>query len=242
MLSPHTVKSFDLELQRLERTIVSMGKLVAAQLADALGAITGNIPELVHDISAHDALIDDLAREVDALTLQMLALRQPLALDLRAIIAALRISIDLERIGDYAANLAKRATDLQCVPLATPIQAIVTMGHVALQMIQDSLTAYRKLDSDKAIDIWCRDHRIDQEYTILLRALHAAMLAHPDSITACTHLLFAARGIERIGDHLTNIAEHIFFLVKGVPLQQPSVQAAACGRRGNLPSRTGSGQ
>lgn len=242
MLSPHTVKSFDLELQRLERTIVSMGKLVAAQLADALGAITGNTPELVHDISAHDALIDDLAREVDALTLQMLALRQPLALDLRAIIAALRISIDLERIGDYAANLAKRATDLQRVPLATPIQAIVTMGHVALQMIQDSLTAYRKLDSDKAIDIWCRDHRIDQEYTILLRALHAAMLAHPDSITACTHLLFAARGIERIGDHLTNIAEHIFFLVKGVPLQQPSVQAAACSHRGNLPSRTGSGQ
>jgi len=238
MLSPHTVKSFDLELQRLERTLVSMGKLVAVQLDEALKAITGGQPGLIQDIEAHDARIDHLAREVDGLTLEMLALRQPLALDLRAVIAALRISIDLERIGDYAASIAGRSRDLRRVHLEKPIQTIENMGNMALKMLRDSLDAYREQNSEIAVDIWHRDHFIDHEYTTLLHELHAAMLAEPDSIAACTHLLFAARGIERVGDHITNIAEHIYFLVEGGPLQQPSVRQAGQHYEASIPRGT----
>jgi phosphate transport system protein len=242
MLSAHTVKSFDLELQRLERTLGSMGKLVAVQLDEALKAITSGHHKHDQDIDAHDARIDHLAREVDGLTLEMLALRQPLALDLRAIIASLRISIDLERIGDYAANLAKRSRDLRQIHLEKPIQAIVKMGNMALKMLQDSLDAYHEQNSEIAVDIWHRDHFIDHEYTSLLHEMHDAMLAEPDSIAACTHLLFAARGIERVGDHITNIAEHIYFLVEGGPLQQRTVRQAGQNQEEGMPRRTSNGR
>lgn len=219
-LSPHTVKAYDRELRRLDHAILAMGKLVLAQLGNALEAITTGNRWLAHETAGDDVRIDRLAQEIDRLTLELLALRQPMALDLRTVVAALKISIALERIGDYAANIAGRTAELQQVRLESALQGIVHMGQMALGMIGDSLDAYHHLDSAKAIDVWHRDGSIDEAYTALLAKLHDAMIAQTDNISACTHLLFVARGIERIGDHVTNIAEQVYFLVEGAPFQQ----------------------
>jgi phosphate transport system protein len=225
-LFPHTVKAYDRELRRLDQAILAMGKLVLAQLGNALEAITTGNRWLARETAGNDARIDRLAQEIDKLTLELLALRQPMALDLRTVVAALRISIDLERIGDYAANIAGKTADLQQVRLESALQTIAQMGQMALGMIGDSLDAYNHLDSAKAVDVWHRDGAIDEAYTGLLAMLQDAMITQPDNIIACTHLLFVARGLERIGDHVTNIAEHVYFLVEGSPFQQSTAHQA----------------
>lgn len=223
-LAPHTVKAYDRELGRLDHAILAMGKLVLAQLGNALEAITTGNRWLARETAGSDVRIDRLAQEIDRLTLELLALRQPMALDLRTVVAALRISIDLERIGDYAANIAGRTEDLKQIRMEPALQAIAQMGQMAQGMIRDGLDAYRRLDSNKAVDVWGRDAAIDKAYTALLVTLQEAMIAQPETISACTHLLFVARGIERIGDHVTNIAEHVYFLVEGSAFQQPDAR------------------
>lgn len=219
----HTVRSFEDELNQLTNVVVRMGGLAEAQLAGAIHGVVRRDSDLASRVVASDARIDEMEQEVHALTVRMLALRQPVADDLRAIVAALKISADIERIGDYAANVAKRALVLNQVPPVSPVSAVPLMGKLVQEIINDVLDAYVEGDVDKAIAVWHRDEEVDELHTSLFRELVTYMMEDPRNITACTHLMFIAKNIERIGDHATNIAETIHFQVTGkaLPNQRP---------------------
>ncbi len=220
MASEHVVKSFEEELKRLYSLISRMGGLAETQLADAIRAVTDRDSELAAEVVEGDPKVDDLEREIDDLALKVLALRQPMASDLRSILSALKISAELERIADYAANVAKRSIALNQVAPIRPVHAIPRMGQVVKEMIKDVLDAYVNGDVDKAVRVWNRDEELDEMYSSLFRELLTYMMEDPRNITAATHLLFIAKNIERIGDHTTNVAEMIYFQVKGVPLRE----------------------
>jgi phosphate transport system protein len=218
-MSEHTVKSYDEELSRLSGIISRMGGLAEAQLAGALQALVDRDAELAARVIAGDARIDDLETEVQSFTVRLLALRQPMAVDLRHIVAALKISGELERIGDYAANVAKRSLVLANQPGLEAVARLAQLGVLVQAMVKDVLDAFADLDVDKAVAVWRRDEEADEVHDGLFRELIAAMMDDPRVITAGTHLLFMAKNIERIGDHATNIAEVIHFLIKGVTIQ-----------------------
>jgi phosphate transport system protein len=151
----------------------------------------------------------------------LLALRQPVAQDLRAIVGALKISGELERIGDYAANVAKRALVLNQLPPVRATNAVAHLGRLVQEIIKDTLDAYGDRDADKALSVWNRDQEVDDLYTSMFRELVTYMMEDPRNITACTHLMFIGKNIERIGDHATNIAEIIHFEIFGAPIRAP---------------------
>ena len=215
MVADHTVKSFDEELKRLNQVISQMGGLVEAQIQAAVDALVKRDAEAAAKVVRDDARIDELEQQVSSLTLRLLALRQPMAVDLRQIVSALKISSDLERIGDYAANVAKRSTALNVLPPLPHVSGLQAIGVLAVQQVRDVMTAYRDSDIELAQRVRARDAEIDVAYTALFRELLTYMMEDARSITACTHLLFMAKNIERIGDHATNIAENVWFLVKG---------------------------
>ncbi|WP_420563215.1 phosphate signaling complex protein PhoU [Thalassobaculum sp.] len=219
MSDSHIVSSFDEELDGLRSAISRMGGLVEAQLANAVQAIAKRDDALAGRCIEADKDIDDLEDQVEALTLRMLALRQPVAHDLRQILSALKISHDLERMGDYATNVAKRASALSQLPEVGPINGIARMGRLTHRIITDVLDAYNQRDVERAMVAWQRDEEIDQMYTSLFRELLTYMMEDPRNITACAHLLFVAKNIERIGDHATNIAETVYFEETGRRLQ-----------------------
>ncbi len=218
MSSDHIVKSFDGELKALNETILRMGGLAEAQLADAITAIVQRDAELASDTMREDIKIDALETEVDQMAVRLLALRQPMAKDLRSVLAALKISGAIERIGDYAANVAKRAIILADAPPMRPVNGIPRMARMAQRMIKDVLDAYTEGDAEKAKAVWLRDAEVDDLYNSLFREVLTYMMEDPRNITPCTHLLFIAKNIERIGDHTTNMAEIIYFMVVGTPL------------------------
>jgi phosphate transport system protein len=219
-LPEHTVKSYDEELNQMTGTILRMGGMVEQQLAEAITALVKRDPELAARVIQDDKPVDRLEHEVDHLVMRLLALRQPMAVDLRLITASLKISSDLERIGDYAANVAKRAGALSQVEPMRPVVVIPRMSLIVQGMIKDVLDAYMGRDVDKALDVWRRDEEVDEIYNSLFRELLTYMMEDPRHITPCTHLLFIAKNIERMGDHATNIAETISFLVTGTPLDE----------------------
>ena len=219
MVSEHTVKSYDDELKNLNQTIAQMGGLAEAQLQSAIEALVRRDSDLAAQVVQSDARIDALEHQIANMTVRMLALRQPMAQDLREVVAALKISSDLERIGDYAANVAKRAIALSHTPPIQPAAGIPRMARLAQQIIKDVLDAYIEHDADKALEVWQRDEEVDEMYTSLFRELLTYMMEDPRNITPCTHVLFIAKNIERIGDHATNIAELIHFLVLGRPIE-----------------------
>jgi phosphate transport system protein len=196
-----------------------MGALVEAQIGDAILSVTERDSTLATEVISNDVNIDQLEREIDDLSVKVMALRQPVAVDLRAVLAALRISGDFERIGDYAVNVAKRAIALNQMTRIRPVNAIPGMGRVATYMIRDVLDAYINSDVEKAIAVWNRDEELDEMYSSLFRVLLTYMMEDARNITPATHLLFIAKNIERVGDHVTNIAERIYFLVNGSPLR-----------------------
>jgi len=220
MASEHIIKSYDEELRRLDNTITQMGGLAESQLAAAIEAVARRDSLVATRAVERDVEIDDLDREVETLVVRLLALRQPMARDLRQIVASLKISADLERIGDYAANVAKRSLALSLTPPVRPVYAIPRMGSFCQQMVKDILDAYVARDADRALSVWLRDEELDEMYTGLFRELLTYMIEDPRNITACTHLLFMAKNLERIGDLTTNIGETIYFFVHGVPLTQ----------------------
>lgn len=215
----HIVTSYEQELTRLRSAISEMGGRVEVQLTDAIRAISRRDAALAARCQAADASIDAMEDEIEELTLRMIALRQPVARDLRSILAALRISHDLERMGDYATNVAKRASALIRLPEVGPINGIARMGRLAHLVIKDVLDAYTENDVERAVNAWRRDEEIDQMYTSLFRELLTYMMEDPRNITPCAHLLFVAKNIERIGDHATNIAETIYFEETGSRLE-----------------------
>jgi phosphate transport system protein len=218
MVSEHIIKSYDEELRRLDNAITQMGGLAETQLANAIEAVVKRDSRLAADVVEADARVDELEQDIESLALRLLALRQPMAVDLRQILAALKTASDLERIGDYATNVAKRSIVLNQSPPVKPAFSIPRMGRLGQVMIKDVLDAYVERDADKALLVWARDEELDEMYTSLFRELLTYMIEDARNITACTHLLFMAKNIERIGDHATNIAETLYFMVHGTPL------------------------
>jgi len=220
MSSEHIIKSYDEALKSLKTQILEMGALASRQLTTAIDAVIRRDSGLAAQVVGGDAELDRMEREVSALVLRTLALLQPMAVDLREIVAALKISADLERIGDYAANIGKRAIVLNQAPPIQPTLALARMSRLAEKQIANVLEAFDTRDTRKALIVWTQDEELDEMTSGLFRELITYMMEDPRSITPATHLLFLAKNIERIGDHVTNIAESVYFLVEGTYLAE----------------------
>ncbi|TYT25380.1 phosphate signaling complex protein PhoU [Luteimonas viscosa] len=210
----HIVKSYDEERQRLIGEILRMGEMAASQLEAALDVVERRDDKAAARIIANDEEIDLLEQEVSQ-DVMKLALRGPLARDLREILAALRIASDIERIGDYAANVAKRSTALNAAPPLPHTRGLNTLGQLVVRQIRDVLAAFASSDAEAAQRVRAQDAEVDTLYTGLFRELLTYMMEDARAITPCTHLLFMAKNLERVGDHATNIAENVWFLVHG---------------------------
>jgi len=198
---------------------MTTGKTIRVRdLASARSGDKGNHANI--GVVANDEAIDALEHEVSTDVLRLLALRQPMARDLREVYAALRISADIERIGDYAANVAKRSMALNLVTPVPPAQSLPALAKLANDLVREAVQSYRERDAERALAVRNRDVDLDAQYTALFRELLTYMAEDPKQITACTHLLFMAKNIERIGDHATNIAENTWFLVHGEPIAE----------------------
>ena len=216
MDTEHIVRSYDDELNHLQHMIAEMGGLAEMQLARAINALTKFDAEAASEIVATDERIDALDDGIDEFAVRLIAKRQPMASDLRTIITGLKVSTNLERIGDYAKNIAKRTMTISASPgLRGPITTIARMADLVQDMIKNALDAYIARDADKADDVCKRDQEVDQIHSALFRELLTYMMEDPRNITACTHLLFIAKNIERIGDHVTNVAEQVHYMVHG---------------------------
>ena len=210
----HIVKSYDEEQHAVAAEILRMGEIAASQLEAALDVVERRDDQAARHIVGNDEVIDALESRTSH-DVMHLALRGPMARDLRVILASLRIPTDLERIGDYAANVAKRSIVLNGVPPVPHASGLRPLGQLAVRQVRDAMAAYRDNDADKALQVRARDAEIDAAYTALFRELLTYMMEDPRNITACTHLLFMAKNLERVGDHATNIAENVWFLARG---------------------------
>jgi phosphate transport system protein len=218
-MTEHTIKAFDADLQDLARMVAEMGGLAEKQISDAIDALDHRNADKARKIVADDARIDALQREIEEKTILTIARRQPMAIDLREIVAALRVSNDLERIGDLAKNIAKRvgALDTDFHPQQI-LRGVEHMAELVLTQIKDVLDAYARRDTVKAMAVWRGDEEVDAVNNSLFRELLTYMMEDPRNISFCIHLLFCAKNIERMGDHATNIAETVFYMVEGQTL------------------------
>lgn len=216
----HTLESYDAELDRLRSTLSEMAGLAEAQLGNAISALVSRDVEFAERVVEADARIDRMEIAAEAQTVEIIARRSPLADDLRELVAAIKIAGALERIGDYAKNIAKRTTVMvRNMPLRQ-VGVLPEMAAEARRMIVDVIDAFIARDSARALDVWSRDERVDMLYDSLFREMLTHMMEKPGLITACTHLLFIAKNIERVGDQATNIAELAFYVAEGRPLRE----------------------
>ncbi len=215
----HTVKSYDRELDTLERRIAEMGGIAEKMVIDCMDALSNADTVLAHQVVATDPRLDALQREIEDLAVSTIARRQPVAVDLRELIGAIRIAGDLERVGDLAKNIAKRTIKVGAearVPRA--IVGLKHMNEVATELMKDVLDAYAQRDAERAREVWERDVDLDALEDSVFRDLLTHMMEDPRNISFCAHLLFCSKNIERIGDHATNIAETVVYLVTGHPM------------------------
>ena len=217
----HIVRAFEEDLARLTSAVLEMGGLAERQVANAVRALVERDVELAASVIQSDRRVDELEEKIDQDVVRLLALRQPMAIDLRMIAMALKISNDLERMSDYAVSIAKRSQRLTEQPELKPLQQIPRIGQSCLAMIKDVLDAYVDRDADKATAVWNRDREVDEQYTSLFRELITYMLEDPRTISTCIDLLFIAKNLERIADHATNIAEKIVFIIYGNEINRP---------------------
>jgi phosphate transport system protein len=220
----HIIKSYDGELARLTGEIVRMGELAVTQLEAALDVIDRRDERAAQRVVENDEAIDQLEQEINHDVMRLLALRAPMAGDLRNVFAALRIAADIERIGDYAANVAKRSMPLSMVAPVAPTKGLGHLAELAATEVREVLLAYRDQDAERAYRVWKSDADLDEAYTGYFRQLLTYMMEDPRNITPCTHLLFMAKNIERIGDHATNIAENVWFQAHGEPLTKQRIK------------------
>ncbi len=217
----HILKGFDVDLQGLARMVTEMGGLAEKQVVEAIGALARLDTALAARVVAEDAKIDTLQHKIEERAVLVLARRQPMAVDLREIIAALRICNDLERIGDLAKNIAKRVNALAGgFQLANLMRGIERMADLVLTQLKDVLDSYARRDSAKAIAVWRGDDQVDAFNNSLFRELLTYMLEEPRNIGVCIHLVFCVKNIERIGDHATNIAETVYYMIEGQQLME----------------------
>jgi len=211
----HLVKSYGNELKRLHDMLAEMGGIVESQVALAAEAIMHRDSVAATRAVEEDPKVDALEREIEQFVIRLLALRQPMAGDLRQIVAGLKITGDLERIGDYAANVAKRSIVLGQYTLPYSLAGLAHMAHMVQDQLKSIIDALGSGDTDKAVEVWRSDRVVDDIYNALFRELITYMMEDPRNITPCTHLLFIAKNLERIGDHATNIAETVYYAVQG---------------------------
>jgi len=211
----HIVKSYEQELAQLRDMITRMGGMVESQLALATVAVVEGDGAAASRAVEQDPAVDAIEREAEAFVIRLLALRQPVASDLRQIVATLKITTDLERIGDYAANIAKRSIVLAQFNLPFSLSGLSQMARLVQENLKLVIDAIDLADPEKAVQVWRADQAVDDIYNALFRELITYMMEDPRNITPCTHLLFIAKNLERIGDHTTNIAETIYYAVEG---------------------------
>jgi phosphate transport system protein len=206
-----------------------MGGLAERQVADATRALVRRDTEMAAEVVSRDSQIDALEREIEAFCVRLLALRQPMAADLRVVIAAMKASNDIERIGDYAANAAKRAIVLASLPSIGSLNGFERMAHLVQENLKAAMDAFVNDDAEAAQRVWEADEPVDAIYNGIFRELLTFMMEDPRNITAATHMLFIAKNLERIGDHTTNIAERIFYAVRGdtLPEDRPKADQSA---------------
>jgi len=227
--SEHLVKSFDQDLKKLTDMLIRMGGMVENQVALAAEAVMDRNAEAATRTVADDVNVDALEHEVEQFVIRTLALRQPMAADLRFVVAGLKITGDLERIGDYAANVAKRSIVLGQFPAPYSLGGLSHMANLVQAQLKSIIDALGSADADKAVEVWRSDRAVDDIYNTIFRELITYMMEDPRNITPCTHLLFIAKNLERIGDHTTNIAETIYYAVKGevIPDVRPKGDTSA---------------
>ena len=213
-MTDHTVKSFGDQLETLSVLVAQMGGLAEAQLASAIEAIARRDSAAAERAVGGDARIDEMQAEIEERALKLLALRQPMAVDLRETLAAIKAAAELERIGDLAKNIAKRALVLNREPPLRLTQSLARMGKAAQNQLKQVLDSFSSRNADEAEAVWNRDGDIDEIYNSLFRELLTYMMEDPRTIGLCTHLLFIAKNIERSGDHCTNIAEIVYHMVR----------------------------
>lgn len=218
-MSNHITKAFDADLQELNRMVAEMGGLAEKEIAEAVHALTRRDSNLALTVIAADKQIDALQHEIEEKAVLTIARRQPMAVDLREVVGALRVANEIERIGDLAKNISKRVLDLNGeYPSLKLIRGVEHMGTLVLSQLKQVLDAYATRNIDDAMDVWKRDEEIDAMCVSLFRELLTYMMEDPRNITFCIHLLFSAKNIERMGDHATNIAETVHYMLKGEPL------------------------
>ena len=215
-MNEHIVKSYEDELNTLTADCARMGGLTEAQVADALEAVVKRDQALAESVVGRDERLDLLEADIERKAIRLIALRQPMANDLRKTVAAMKIASNLERCGDLAKNIAKRTMILnEAEPISPLTRSIERMGRLVAGRLKDVLDAYTGSDLDRALAVWSRDDEVDEHYNSLFRELLTYMMGDPRTITACAHLLFVAKNLERIGDHATNIAEIIHYEITG---------------------------
>jgi phosphate transport system protein len=215
-MAVHTVKAFDSEIGQLRGLIAEMGGLAEVAIADAIDSLINHDEAKAKLVVAGDARIDALEAEVDRLAVRVIALRAPMADDLRDVIAALKISGVVERIGDYAKNIAKRVPEMERMAKFEPLTLIPAMADIAQSMVRDVLNAYGARDAELSVEVINRDEKVDNFYNSIFRNLVAHMMENPSTISSAAQLLFVARNLERIGDHATNVAEMVYFAATGL--------------------------
>lgn len=227
MAQEHTVKAFDEDITRLRGLIAEMGGLAEVAISEGMDSLIRGSEELAAQVVARDKRIDALESEIDRLSVRIIALRAPMADDLREVVAALKIAGILERIGDYAKNIAKRAPQIERRKQLEPLTLIPAMAEVAGEMVHDVLTAYAARDPDLAREVIQRDEKVDAFYDSIFRNLVSHMMETPSTISSAAQLLFVARNLERIGDHATNVAEMVYYAATGDYLTDRDEAAAA---------------
>lgn len=215
-MNQHTVKAYGDELNQLSAEVARMSGLAEAQVVDAVESVARRDVGLARAVIERDLRLDAMHRDIEKKAIRLIALRQPVASDLRRTLAAMKLAVDLERTGDLAKNIGKRALILaESDPMQPLTRSIERMGRLVSMRLRDVLDAYAASDVDKALSVWRTDDEVDEHYNALFRELLTYMMADPRTITACTHLLFMAKNLERIGDHATNIAETVHYEITG---------------------------
>jgi phosphate transport system protein len=228
MNEPHTVKSYEEELNQLAAEVARMGGLTEAQVSASVEAVARRDVALAEAVVARDERIDALEVDIENRCIRLIALRQPLADDLRQTLSAIKIAGNLERCGDLAKSIAKRGLVLnEAEPIIPLTRSIERLGRLVAARLKDVLDAYANGDLDRAVAVWSRDQEVDEHYNSLFRELLTYMMGDPRTITPCAHLLFIAKNLERIGDHATNIAEIVYYQLSGESLNQPRPKSSA---------------
>ncbi|HEX8306942.1 MAG TPA: phosphate signaling complex protein PhoU [Allosphingosinicella sp.] len=211
----HTLKAFDDDLNQLRASIAEMGGLAESAISAAMRALAERDSEGARQVVDDDKRIDAMEAEIERLAVQIIALRAPMADDLREVVAALKIVGVVERIGDYAKNIAKRVPAIEDSPNLRPLSLLPEMARIVAEMVRSALDAFVARDSARAASVCERDRAVDDFYNSIFRTLLTFMMESPNNITPATHLLFVAKNLERIGDHATNIAEMVYFAATG---------------------------